>query len=157
MDEHAVEVVDGCNIGTGGGSCGVLRNSNSKHVSASSPSSATKAPSDEAHTRRRVHFEGETETVRRLYKHYVDPPASAGRLSKYWVALRPWSFSASFVPVLLGSALAFKSYGTFDLLIFLLSSFVAFCVHGAGNLVNTYYDYFKVLACMIAVCRLFVE
>jgi len=140
MDEDTVEVVDGCNIGTGGGTCGVLRNS--QNPKPASPS-ASKDPSDEVQTRRRVRFEGETETVRRLYKHYVDPPASAGRLSKYWVALRPWSFSASFVPVLLGTALAFKFYGTFDLLIFLLSSFVAICVHGAGNLVNTYYDYFK--------------
>ena len=142
MEEDTVEVVDGCNIGTGGGSCGVLRNSKQASSSSSSPSSI--APSDGSQPRRRVRFEGETETVRRLYKHYVDPPASAGRLSKYWVALRPWSFSASFVPVLLGTALAYKFYGSFDLLIFLLSSFVAFCVHGAGNLVNTYYDYFKV-------------
>lgn len=139
MDEDAVEVVDGCNIGTGGGSCGVLRHPKTSAITANSPSDNT----SDSVSRRRVRFQGETETVRRLYKHYVDPPAGAGRLRKYWVALRPWSFSASFVPVLLGTALAYKSYGTFDLCIFLLTSFVAFCVHGAGNLVNTYYDYVK--------------
>jgi len=133
MTDETMDVVDGCNIGTGGGPCNSLRGG------ASSP----KQPRSNDQTRRRVRFEGDTETVTRLYKHYVDPPAGAGRFRKYWVALRPWSFSASFVPVLLGTALAFKYSGKFEPLIFLLSSFVAFCVHGAGNLVNTYYDYFK--------------
>jgi len=65
------------------------------------------------------------------------------------IALRPWSFSASLTPVLLGSALAYKEVQTqdlntgFSIFIFLLCSFIALCVHGAGNLVNTYYDYKK--------------
>merc|ERR1719334_259029 len=120
-----MDVVDGCNIGTGGGSCSALRGGGS---GGSSTKDSSKPPRESSASRRRVRFEGETETVTRLYKHYVDPPAGAGRFRKYWVALRPWSFSASFVPVLLGSALAFKSHGAFDFLIFTLSSFVAFCV-----------------------------
>jgi len=124
-----------CNIGTGGGP-GV-----SSHFFRSAVRS--KATSAASNLQKQVKFQGDSESIKRIYKHYVDPPAGAGRFRKYWVALRPWSFSASFVPVLLGSALAFKSHGAFDFLIFTLSSFVAFCVHGAGNLVNTYYDYFK--------------
>lgn len=162
-----MDAVDGCNIGTGGGSSNVLRGglkstacspkqpqqehqplqpSPQKYQAEHQPpqpSPQQQQEQQQQQPRRRVRFQGETETVTRLYKHYVEPPVGAGRFSKYWVALRPWSFSASFVPVLLGTALAYKSYAAFDLRLFLLSSFVAFCVHGAGNLVNTYYDYFK--------------
>jgi 1,4-dihydroxy-2-naphthoate octaprenyltransferase len=66
---------------------------------------------------------------------------------RYMIALRAWSFSASLTPVLLGSALAYnelntlKSSHSFSFLILFLSLIVAICVHGAGNLVNTYYDY----------------
>ncbi len=68
-------------------------------------------------------------------------------IKRYMIALRPWSFSASFTPVLLGSVLAhndiqkYNLASQFSVLTFLLCSFVAICVHGAGNLVNTYYDY----------------
>lgn len=71
------------------------------------------------------------------------------KLKSYMIALRPWSFSASLTPVLLGSALAYKDIQAqelssgFSIFIFLLCSFIALCVHGAGNLVNTYYDYKK--------------
>lgn len=124
MEDEAVNE-DICNIGTGGGvATACLR-----------PKTKT--------SHRRVHFGEDVTTVTRLYKHYVEPPQLAGRCGKYWVALRPWSLSASFVPVLLGCALAYKAHGVFDLALFFLCSFVALSVHGAGNLVNTYYDYFK--------------
>ena len=59
------------------------------------------------------------------------------------IALRPWSFSASLTPVLLGSALAFNSIDRekFQFSIVVLTLIIALCVHGAGNLVNTYYDF----------------
>ena len=67
------------------------------------------------------------------------------KLKNYMIALRPWSFSASLTPVLLGSVLAYKNMDSgknpFNFLIFILSLISALCVHGAGNLVNTYYDY----------------
>lgn len=69
------------------------------------------------------------------------------KFKRYMIALRPWSFSASFTPVLLGSALAYKDIYRFKLehnfsnLVFILCSLIAICVHGAGNLVNTYYDF----------------
>lgn len=65
------------------------------------------------------------------------------RLSPYLIALRPWSFTASFSPVALGSCLVYKSYGFFNPWIFVLTSLCALSVHAAGNLVNTYYDYAK--------------
>ena len=60
---------------------------------------------------------------------------------RYLVALRPWSFAASFTPVSLGSALAYKATGQFGILIFILTLLSALSVHAAGNLVNTYFDY----------------
>ncbi|CAG0922731.1 unnamed protein product [Notodromas monacha] len=65
------------------------------------------------------------------------------KLSSYVVALRPWSFSCSLAPVLLGCVLAFKSTGMFNLAILLISCVTALSVHAAGNLVNTYFDYVK--------------
>lgn len=60
---------------------------------------------------------------------------------RYLIALRPWSFTASFTPVALGSALAYKATGQFGLVIFILTLVCALSVHAAGNLVNTYFDY----------------
>lgn len=69
------------------------------------------------------------------------------KIKTYLLASRPWSLSASLVPTLLGSALAHRS-GTigssdFSLSTFLLTIATVCCVHGAGNVVNTYYDYVK--------------
>lgn len=67
------------------------------------------------------------------------------KLKTYLLALRPWSLSASLVPTLLGSALAYRSstpHG-FNFLTFILTIFTVVTVHGAGNVVNTYYDYVK--------------
>jgi menadiol prenyltransferase len=61
------------------------------------------------------------------------------KLKAYMIALRPWSFSASLTPVLLGSALAYnhlnKNTNTdqvFQFSIMFLSLITALCVHGAG-------------------------
>ncbi|XP_064642320.1 ubiA prenyltransferase domain-containing protein 1-like [Lineus longissimus] len=67
----------------------------------------------------------------------------ASRLRPYVVALRPWSFSASLTPVALGSVLAYKVNGDFSIVILLLTCFTALSVHAAGNLVNTFCDYYK--------------
>ncbi|XP_071109147.1 ubiA prenyltransferase domain-containing protein 1-like [Haliotis cracherodii] len=69
------------------------------------------------------------------------PHSFQSQLSQYFAALRPWSFTASFTPVALGSTLAFKTSGTYDLSIFLVICLTALSVHAAGNLVNTYFDY----------------
>lgn len=67
------------------------------------------------------------------------------KISSYFTALRPWSLSASLMPTLLGSAIAYKypSNADFNYLTLLVTIFTVFCVHGAGNLVNTYYDFKK--------------
>jgi 1,4-dihydroxy-2-naphthoate octaprenyltransferase len=65
------------------------------------------------------------------------------RLSSYVIALRPWSFTGSLIPVALGSCLAYKTTEMFNIWIFLITSVTALSVHAAGNLVNTYYDYKK--------------
>ncbi|KAH3834863.1 hypothetical protein DPMN_108196 [Dreissena polymorpha] len=63
--------------------------------------------------------------------------------SEYHIYFRylTWSFIASFTPVALGSVLAFKAFGSFSIVIFLITSLTALSVHAAGNLVNTYVDY----------------
>lgn len=65
------------------------------------------------------------------------------KLSSYVSALRPWSFSASFIPVALGCALAHKATGHFSPLVWCISCLTALSVHAAGNVVNTYVDYQK--------------
>ncbi|XP_022096912.1 ubiA prenyltransferase domain-containing protein 1-like [Acanthaster planci] len=81
--------------------------------------------------------------VRALVKHSVRT-----QVRSYLIALRPWSFSASINPVILGTALALKSstesgLSPSNLVVFLAALVAALSVHGAGNLVNTYYDYLK--------------
>ena len=67
------------------------------------------------------------------------------KLKTYLLALRPWSLSASLVPTLLGSALAFRSQWSaeFSFITFFLTAFTAVTVHCAGNVVNTYFDFIK--------------
>lgn len=64
-------------------------------------------------------------------------------LSAYLIALRPWSFSASMMPVILGALLCWKTTGFFNVIILFLTAIAVLGVHAAGNLVNTYYDYMK--------------
>ncbi|CAN7987804.1 unnamed protein product [Ixodes pacificus] len=68
---------------------------------------------------------------------------NSSRLSAYLLALRPWSFSASFAPVALGAALAYKVSHEFSPLVFVTTCVTALSVHAAGNVVNTYFDYMR--------------
>lgn len=72
-------------------------------------------------------------------------PQSAAlmKIKTYLLALRPWSLSASLVPTILGSAIAYRTPGDFNLLTFVLTIFTVITVHGAGNVVNTYFDFVK--------------
>lgn len=68
------------------------------------------------------------------------------KIKTYLLALRPWSLSASLMPTILGSAIAFRTpagHSEFNFLIFLLTIFTVITVHGAGNVVNTYFDFVK--------------
>ncbi len=60
---------------------------------------------------------------------------------KIWIrALRVPFFSATLVPVLVGSAIAFHA-GFFSLNMFLLMLMAALCVHAGLNLANDYFDH----------------
>lgn len=71
------------------------------------------------------------------------PSAVFMKIKTYLLAVRPWSLSASLVPTVLGSALAYRGTYDFNLFTFILTIFTVITVHGAGNVVNTYYDYVK--------------
>lgn len=61
------------------------------------------------------------------------------------LALRPWSLSVSLMPALLGSAIAYRLPGTseFSWATLFFTLYTVITVHGAGNVVNTYFDYVK--------------
>ena len=61
----------------------------------------------------------------------------------YVIALRPWSFSASLMPVALGSALSWRDTSQFSPVTFFFSAIVVVSVHAAGNLVKNYHDHLK--------------
>ena len=66
----------------------------------------------------------------------------------YLTATRAYSFPASVVPVLLGTALEFRGYGgnpagRFSLPVFLLTLIGAILAHAGGNVFNDYFDYVK--------------
>ncbi|NWS53784.1 UBIA1 protein, partial [Chunga burmeisteri] len=73
----------------------------------------------------------------------VPPGTWRQKCAAYVLALRPWSFSASLTPVALGSALAYRAEGALDPRLLVGSAVTVLAVHGAGNLVNTYYDFSK--------------
>jgi len=59
-----------------------------------------------------------------------------------WIqALRAPFFTASIVPVILGTAVAFTYNRTFNLLYFLLTLIGVVLLHAGGNLLNDYFDY----------------
>jgi 1,4-dihydroxy-2-naphthoate octaprenyltransferase len=63
------------------------------------------------------------------------------RTARMWVqAVRPFSFTASIVPVLLGSAVA-ATQGMFHPGLFLLTLLGAVAIQGAANLFSDYFDY----------------
>eukprot|EP00794_Sanderia_malayensis_P015168 gene15168-16727_t len=72
-----------------------------------------------------------------------DLPSKSEMLSyqHYFTALRPWSFSASLTPTVLGTVLSWKESGSVNIILASLAALAILSVHGAGNLVNTYYDY----------------
>ncbi len=65
----------------------------------------------------------------------------------YWQAVRSYSFPASIVPTLLGTALAARGYfgapAQFDGAILALTLIGALLAHAGGNVFNDYYDYIR--------------
>ena len=61
-------------------------------------------------------------------------------LKAWFLAMRPWSFTAAFVPVAVGGALA-ASQGFFNPWLFLLTALGGIAIQAGTNLINTYGDY----------------
>jgi 1,4-dihydroxy-2-naphthoate octaprenyltransferase len=61
------------------------------------------------------------------------------RLGIWWRATRPFSFTASATPVLLGTAIAAFD-GKFDLVLFVLTLGGSVAIHAGTNMVNDYFD-----------------
>lgn len=70
-------------------------------------------------------------------------PSEVSRFGSYLLALRPWSFSTSLIPVVLGALLGWKSTGEINIMLMMITAVAVICVHASGNLVNTYYDYLR--------------
>lgn len=60
-----------------------------------------------------------------------------------YTALRPWTFSASLTPVVLGAVLSYKAYNELNIVAFLVTLVCVLTVNGAGNMVNTYFDFMR--------------
>jgi 1,4-dihydroxy-2-naphthoate polyprenyltransferase len=58
----------------------------------------------------------------------------------WWRLLRPHTLTASFTPVILGTAMA-VSYGTFHLILFLAMTIASLLIQAATNMFNEYFDY----------------
>ena len=63
-------------------------------------------------------------------------------LGVWWRAVRPFSFTASVTPVLVGSAVAYHD-GLFDLVRFGVTLVASVAIHAATNLINDYYDHLR--------------
>ncbi|MFM2309409.1 MAG: 1,4-dihydroxy-2-naphthoate octaprenyltransferase [Chloroflexota bacterium] len=63
-------------------------------------------------------------------------------LKKWWGAVRPWSYTAAIIPVLLGGAIAAQE-GGLNWLWLALALIGSIAIQGGTNLMNDYYDYKK--------------
>lgn len=70
------------------------------------------------------------------------PQIPRGWWRAWWQAVRPFAFSASVTPVIVGSAAAYHA-GTFHAGLFLVTLAAAMSIHAATNLVNDYYDHVR--------------
>lgn len=67
--------------------------------------------------------------------------SALSRIKLYIGAMRPAFFTASIVPVLVGSALGFTVSGGFNWLLFLLALLGIMCLHAGCNICNDYFDH----------------
>jgi 1,4-dihydroxy-2-naphthoate octaprenyltransferase len=64
-------------------------------------------------------------------------------LKVIWRLFRPHTLTASFIPVLLGSALAWKDSGHLDALLLLAMLVASTLIQAATNMLNEYFDYLR--------------
>jgi 1,4-dihydroxy-2-naphthoate octaprenyltransferase len=60
----------------------------------------------------------------------------------WWRAVRPFSFTASMTPVLVGTAVAFAS-GPVSVWLFVATLVASVAIHAGANLINDYYDHVR--------------
>jgi len=75
----------------------------------------------------------------------MGPAVAAARpswWSVWWRAVRPFAFSASVTPALVGTAVAIY-HGTFHPGLFLATLVAAMAIHAGTNLINDYYDHVR--------------
>jgi 1,4-dihydroxy-2-naphthoate polyprenyltransferase len=72
----------------------------------------------------------------------VGAPVAPSRVRIWIQAVRVFSFTASIIPIAVGSALALYDH-TFDWFLFLLMLFASVACHAGANLANDYYDHIK--------------
>ena len=63
-------------------------------------------------------------------------------LATWWRATRPYSFTASATPVLVGSAVAART-GQFSPLLFAVTLVASVAIHAGTNMINDYYDHVR--------------
>jgi len=63
-------------------------------------------------------------------------------LATWWQETRPYSFTASATPVLVGSAAAART-GQFSPLLFVVTLVASVAIHAGANLINDYYDHVR--------------
>lgn len=61
-------------------------------------------------------------------------------LKTWFIAARPWAFTAAIIPILLGTALAYLE-GCFNLFLFIITLLAAILIQAATNYINTWGDY----------------
>lgn len=61
-------------------------------------------------------------------------------IKEWFLALRPWSFTAAVIPISLGTVIALY-HGEFNLVLFFLTLVGGILIQGGTNLTNTYGDY----------------
>lgn len=69
--------------------------------------------------------------------------ARSSPLAVWWRAVRPFAFTASVTPVLVGTAAAVHADGVFHPLLFLAVLLAAMAIHAGTNLSNDYYDHIR--------------
>ncbi len=73
---------------------------------------------------------------------YAAKERRMGAIRTWWGAIRPWSYTAAIVPVLLGAAVAAHE-GPLQWWYLLLALIGSIAIQGGTNLMNDYYDYRK--------------
>ncbi len=81
------------------------------------------------------------ETVRKDKRLPKAPLKGINNSQFWWRLMRPHTLTASFVPVLIGTSLAFSAVGHIDLPVFIAMLVACVLIQGATNVFNEYYDY----------------